>query len=209
MADLGKKLQLKKEQALLLLRAPEEVAQALEQEEYAYTSLNEVSGAGNYDAVLLFVQSATDLAYLGPKAQAQLQPGGMLWIAYPKKSSGIHTDLTRDKGWQVMAELKYSPVRQIAVDDVWSALRFKHTSERKETSTFGVDMPGIDRKTKTVVVPDDLKDALQEAELLEVFEGMAFTHRKEHVVAVLEAKRHVTRARRIAKAVEGVSKLAK
>ncbi|OKL40955.1 YdeI/OmpD-associated family protein [Pontibacter flavimaris] len=206
MADLGKKLQLKKEQCLLLLQAPDEVAQALQHEDHTFTRADEAPGIGSYAAVLLFVQRAAELAQLAPQAVALLQPESILWIAYPKKSSGIKTDLTRDNGWQVMAQMQYEPVRQVAVDEVWSALRFRPQAARKQPSTFGVDMPGIDRKAKTVALPDDLKEALQEAGLLEAFESMAFTHRKEHVVAVLEAKRPETRTRRIAKTVEEMAK---
>ncbi|PTX22583.1 bacteriocin resistance YdeI/OmpD-like protein [Pontibacter mucosus] len=205
MADLGKKLQLKKEHAILLLMAPEDVAQALQQEGYTFIRADEAPSVGSYGAVLLFVQQASELEQLAPQAVALLQPEGLLWVAYPKKSSGIKTDLTRDNGWQVMGSMQYEPVRQVAVDEVWSALRFRPQAARKQPSTFGVDMPGIDRKTKTVTVPDDLKEALQEAGLLEAFESMAFTHRKEYVVAVLEAKRPETRARRIAKTVEAMA----
>ncbi|MCX2741911.1 YdeI/OmpD-associated family protein [Pontibacter anaerobius] len=208
MADLGKKLQLKTEQPLLLLQAPEKVAQTLQQEGYTFTKSDEAPSMGAYAAVLLFVQRAAELEALGPQALALLQPEGILWVAYPKKTSGVKTDLTRDKGWQVMAQMQYEAVRQVAVDDVWSALRFRHKTERRQESMFGVDRPGIDRSTKTVVVPEDMKTALQEAGLLEAFESMAFTHRKEYVVAVLDAKRPETRASRIAKAVEGAGRAA-
>ncbi|WP_246000993.1 YdeI/OmpD-associated family protein [Pontibacter diazotrophicus] len=60
-----------------------------------------------------------------------------------------------------------------------------------------MDLPGIDRKTKTVTVPEDMQQALEEAGVLEQFKQLAFTHRKEYVVAVLEAKRPETRAKRI------------
>ena len=189
-----------------MLMAPEDVAQALQQEGYTFTRADEASGMGRYEAVLLFVQQASELEQLAPHAVALLQLDGLLWVAYPKKSSGIKTDLARDNGWQVMGSMKYEPVRQVAVDEVWSALRFRTVAARKQPSTFGVDMPGIDRKAKTVALPDDLQEALQEAGLLEAFESMAFTHRKEYVVAVLEAKRPETRARRIAKTVEEMAK---
>lgn len=192
----------------MLLQAPEDVAQALTQEDYTFTRADEAPGLGVYSGVLLFVQSAAELEEMGPQALSLLEPGGLLWIAYPKIASGIKTDLTRDKGWQAMKQLGYEGVRQVAVDEVWSALRFRHQSERQANSTFGIDRPGIDRKSKTVVIPDDMQEALEQAGLLEVFEKMAFTHRKEYVVAVLDAKRPETRTKRIAKAVEEVKKLA-
>lgn len=201
MPELKKKLQLKASGELLLLHAPEDIATALTEECMAVCA-GEAPATGAYEAVLLFVQRRRQLEQEVPQATALLQPGGLLWIAYPKKASGIETDLTRDEGWRTLAELEYEPVRQVALSAIWSALRFRHRSERKTASTFGVDIPGIDRKTKTVTVPDDLQQALEEAGLTERFSQLAFTHRKEHVVAVLEAKRPETRASRIRKIVQ-------
>ncbi len=47
------------------------------------------------------------------------------WAAYPKKTSGIDTDITRDHGWEALNAAGLRPVRQIAIDDTWSALRFR------------------------------------------------------------------------------------
>ncbi|MFD2999962.1 YdeI/OmpD-associated family protein [Pontibacter toksunensis] len=202
MSELAKKLQLKPSHNLLLLNAPEAFAQALSAAGYTFTRADEAPAVDTYDAVQLFVQSKEELEKLGPQAVAMLKPEGMLWIAYPKKASGIKANLNRDKGWEALFSLGYSGVRQVAINDTWSALRFKHKTERKEASTFGVDMPGIDRKTKTVTVPEDMQQALEEAGLLDQFSQLAFTHRKEYVVAVLEAKRPETRAKRIGKTIE-------
>ena len=59
-----------------------------------------------------------------------------------------------------------------------------------------------DAGPRTVEVPDDLAAALAEAGVRETFDALAFTHRKEHVRSVEDAKSEETRARRIAKAVE-------
>jgi hypothetical protein len=207
MSELGKKLQLKPSHQLLLLNAPESFAQALAAEGYTFTRTDEDAPAvGVYDAVQLFVRSKEELGHFAPQAVAVLKPEAMLWIAYPKKSSGIKTDLNRDHGWSTMTDAGYAGVRQVAIDDTWSALRFKHASKLKPGSMFGVDLPGIDRKAKTVIVPEDMQQALEEAGVLEVFNKLAFTHRKEHVVAVLEAKRPETRTRRIGKTIEQLAK---
>src|SRR5260221_14455771 len=51
---------------------------------------------GAFDCVLLFASNMADLARRAPTAIAALRPGGLLWIAYPKKSSKRNTDLSRD-----------------------------------------------------------------------------------------------------------------
>jgi hypothetical protein len=63
----------------------------------------------------------------------------------------------------------------------------------------------LDAAPRTVDVPSDLANALKAAGVTEAFEGLSFTHRKEHVRAVEEAKKPETRQRRIEKAVEMVT----
>ena len=62
----------------------------------------------------------------------------------------------------------------------------------------------VERDTveRTIAVPADLAEALAAAGLREAFDALSFSHRREHVQAIEEAKKPETRARRIAKAVE-------
>ncbi len=84
------------------------------------------------DFVLLFVQDSQELKQWEETAVSALKSGGLLWIAYPKKSSGIKTDMTRDKGWAALYDKGLRPIRQIAVDDTWSALRFRPAESEEE-----------------------------------------------------------------------------
>ncbi|MHC2990644.1 hypothetical protein OB13_03245 [Pontibacter sp. HJ8] len=208
MQNLSKKLQLKPDQHVLLLNAPPTLADALKAEGCTITAETALPPAGAlYDAVQLFVRNSSELNDSLPLAVLALKKDGLLWIAYPKKSSKVKTDLTRDEGWKLVKEMGYEGVRQVALDATWSSLRFKHTSERKAPSRFGVDPPGIDRKTRTVLLPDDLREALDAMGLLDGFEKLAYTHRKEYVTAIQEAKRPETRASRIGKTIEQVAAL--
>ncbi|MDX5418122.1 MAG: YdeI/OmpD-associated family protein [Hymenobacteraceae bacterium] len=203
MQSLSRKLQLKPGYHVLALNAPQNFAETLKAEGCNVTMATNMPESGTtYNAVQLFVKSSKELDKYLPLVVMALKTDGLLWIAYPKKSSKIDSDLSRDKGWKVVSDLGYEGVRQVAIDETWSSLRFKHISERKEPSKFGVDMPGIDRKARTVEIPDDLREALEAVGLLETFEKLAFTHRKEHVLAIMEAKRPETRANRIGKTIE-------
>ena len=51
--------------------------------------------ANNLDLLLLFAQNSAELAQYAPEALVSLKKDGLLWIAYPKRSSGLKTDLTR------------------------------------------------------------------------------------------------------------------
>jgi hypothetical protein len=199
--ELCKKLQFKAGNRVLLLNAPENVLSLMQSDACGVSVTTTVSGE-DQDAVLLFAKDSNELKHFVPLAVGALQASGMLWVAYPKKSSAVISDLTRDNGWQAVSDLGYAPVRQVAVDATWSALRFKHASERTAPSRFGIDAPGIDRRARTVEIPEDLREALESVGLLETFEKLAFTYRKEHVLAIQEAKRPETRAMRIGKTIE-------
>lgn len=77
------------------------------------------------DFVLLFVHNKAELEAHLAQAKTAVKPDGKLWIAYPKGSSKVETDLNRDKLWMLLKEHHLDVVRQIAVDEVWSAMRFK------------------------------------------------------------------------------------
>jgi hypothetical protein len=81
---------------------------------------------------LLFVRDQAALearALAAIEAHRAVGPGAVLWIAYPKLSGAIASDLTRDRGWEALAAADFLAVRQIALDDDWSALRFRPRSE--------------------------------------------------------------------------------
>ena len=59
----------------------------------------------------------------------------MLWVAYPK---GGRADINRDTLWPILAEHGLRPIGQAAIDDVWSALRFRPLKEGESPFTGGV-----------------------------------------------------------------------
>jgi len=194
MSDLIRKLQMKPGHRALILNAPAGYSDLLAPLPEGVEPDDAV--AGTYDWVHLFVRDSGELARLAPAAIGAVNPGGILWISYPKKSSGVETDLTRDHGWEPVLGAGLTPVSQVAVDDVWSALRFRPAGEVKTTRAA---TPG---ERPPIVPPDDFRRAMEENGVaLEIFEKLAYTHRKEYVRWIEEAKKPETRARRIEKAV--------
>jgi hypothetical protein len=202
MTAIGKKLQLKPEQRLLLLNAPEPIVSILSAEGYHVTNETNLQHVGVFNAVQLFVRNTDELNDFIPEVVPVLKPNTLLWIAYPKKSSGVKTDISRDTGWGTVKALGYEMTRLVSLDDTWSSARCKHISERSKPSKFGVDLPGIDRKAKIVVLPKEMHEALKGAGVLDVFTSLSFSHRREYAVSVIEAKRAETRAKRIKKIIE-------
>jgi len=78
---------------------------------------------------------------------------------------------------------------------------FREAAGIKAGETISVTMEK-DSEKRTVKVPQDLAEALEKADLTEVFSKMSYTHQKEYVNAVNEAKREETRIRRIEKTIE-------
>jgi hypothetical protein len=90
-----------------------------------------VSGPADADVLLAFVASQAELSEFVPDLLAGYRDGAALWLAYPKKSSKIKTDLSRDAGWPPLEAADFLPVTQVALDETWSALRFRRRSEIK------------------------------------------------------------------------------
>ncbi|MDI1481204.1 YdeI/OmpD-associated family protein [Polyangium sp. y55x31] len=205
-SSLSKKLQIKPNSRVLVLGAPDGRAELLEPLPQG-ASLSTLA-RGSFDVVLFFVEKAKELEKGGLKAISAVRDGGVLWIAYPKKSSGVETDLTRDVGWKVIEEAGWGGVAQVAIDETWSALRFKPEAmvARKENSAAapGARKTGAARKeSANGTAPSDLSVALATSAAASATWGsLAPSHRREYVGWIEEAKKPETRARRIASAVE-------
>ena len=131
-SPLIKKLGIKPGQKMLILNAPEGYIQALGT--LPAGAEVKISAGGTFDYVHLFVRNKADIDNHATTAMYSLKPGGLLWFTYPKKSSSINTDITRDIGWDALTAAGIRPVTQIAIDDTWSALRFRPISEVKSAS---------------------------------------------------------------------------
>jgi hypothetical protein len=76
------------------------------------------------ELIQLFASKKADMLKLFREAKPLLKAEGLLWATYPKAGQ-LDTDLKREVVWECGQAVGMEPVAQIAVDDVWSALRFK------------------------------------------------------------------------------------
>jgi hypothetical protein len=127
--SLAQKLQIKSGK-LIVLNAPKGYAEQLTKELKDLTVTTRA--AGQAEAVLLFVNSLAEVDKLALKAGKLVKPGGMLWLAYAKGTSKVKTDVNRDKLWKIMEPTGWQPVRMIALDEVWSLMRFKPVAEAEK-----------------------------------------------------------------------------
>jgi hypothetical protein len=80
---------------------------------------------GHHDWILLFARDRTALETSIGAAAAALDDPGILWIAFPKGSSKIQTDLTRDAGWESVATADLMWLSLVSIDDTWSAFSLR------------------------------------------------------------------------------------
>jgi hypothetical protein len=119
---LVKKLGIKDSFRVALLHVPDEVKTELRNA--LLKCRQETVASKDLDFILLFAKSRAGLELeLLPAAKA-LAPTGMLWISWPKKSSGVPTDLTGDVVRQSGLDAGLVDVKVCAVTDVWSGLKF-------------------------------------------------------------------------------------
>jgi len=136
----------------------------------------------------------------------------LCWIYYPKGSSKIQTDLTRDKGWdKLLGHKELHWISLISFDDTWSAFAFRLKTEQdkkadaqpKERAIFQY----IDAATKAIRLPDDFTKALkQQKSAAAFFDTLSFTNKKEYVEWIVSAKREETRQERVKSSVERLLK---
>jgi hypothetical protein len=119
---LAKKLGIKDDFRIALLHVPEDVKNELDGA-FAKCKIERITSK-DLNFIFLFAKSRAGVAMeLLPAAKA-LAPAGMLWISWPKKSSGVATDLTEDVVRQTGLDAGLVDVKVCAVTDVWSGLKF-------------------------------------------------------------------------------------
>jgi hypothetical protein len=91
---------------------------------------------GPLDWVQVFAASSAELAAIVPDLISALDPNGMVWISYPKGSSGRQADLTRDNGWEPLEGSNLKWLSLVSIDDVWSAFSLRPYKPRERRQSF-------------------------------------------------------------------------
>lgn len=77
------------------------------------------------DVLLVFIKTMEELGRLIPFNTLHLKTGGIAWLAYPKKTSRLKTDLNRDIIWAYLLTIGWTGVSMIFIDETWSGFRLK------------------------------------------------------------------------------------
>ena len=119
---LLKKLGIKEGARLTLVNAPDGFARELGQ--FPKDAVQLSATAKDLDFILFFTTSVASLQKTFSKLAARLRPNGMIWISWPKKSSGVTTDLTFNNVQRIGLNAGLVDVKICAINDTWSGLKF-------------------------------------------------------------------------------------
>lgn len=210
-SSVADKLRIKPGYTLLTIHAPADFKKGL-------TGLPagvKITDSGKqYDQVHWFVLNKAQLEKEISKVMKLLKPEVTVWVYYPKVSSNIQTDLTRDKGWGcLLAEGdKLTWISLISFNDTWSVFGFRAKTEadkkkeakpKEEREIF----KWVNPQTKEVKLPDDLAAALKKNKKeAAYFESLSFTNKKEYIEWIVTAKREETRTERVKGTMERLGK---
>jgi len=207
--SLAQKLRLKEGSVICAINAPADYKQKLGPLPVgASVSVN----SKNCGQIHWFVQNRKQMGKELSKILSMLKEGIICWIYYPKGGSKLQTDLTRDKGWDLLLahdELQWLSL--ISFDETWSAfaMRLKTASDKKKDAKPGerAIFDYIDAETKTIRLPEDFENILEKKKKeKDFFSSLSFTNRKEYVEWIVTAKREETRKQRVKESIERLSK---
>ncbi len=206
---IAKKLGIKKDFKVLVINQPGNLKDFLLPLPENVEQLKK-AGKQTADVVLLYASNSSDLNTHFESLKNAIKPKGLVWIAYLKGTSKIKTDISRDKGWDVVNKSGYTGVSLISIDDMWSAMRFKPFEEikNKAKQANSEEDQYIDHVKRVITVPDDLQKVLNKNKAAKAtFENLSFTHKKEFVLWIINAKKEETRIKRLEQATEKLLKI--
>lgn len=123
---LFKKLNFKQHKEALILNAPAEFEPELNAMKGCTVIRTDIGSVSEIEFVLAFVKDQTGIDTMTPLIDQKLKGDGIVWFAYPKRTSGKYkAEINRDNGWDILGRSGFEAVRQVAVDDDWSAVRFR------------------------------------------------------------------------------------
>jgi Bacteriocin-protection, YdeI or OmpD-Associated len=209
--SISDKLKIKEKFTLLTLNAPANFKNGLE----GLPAGVKITATGkDYDQVHWFVLNKAQMEKEMSKVLKLLKPDVTVWVYYPKGTSKIQTDLTRDKGWDcLLAEGdKLTWISLISFNDTWSVFGFraKTDADKKKEAKPKVEREifnWVNPTTKEVKLPDELAASLKKNKKeAAFFDTLSFTNKKEYIEWIVTAKREETKNERIKGTMERLGK---
>jgi len=205
---LAQKLKIKEGSILLTVNAPADFQKTLAP---LPPGVKTSGSAKDYNQVHWFVKNKAEMEKELNRVLKLVKDDVVCWIYYPKGTSKIQTDLTRDKGWDALMKHDFQWLSLISFDDTWSAFAMrsktdadkKKEAKPKEREIFNY----IDAQAKIITLPNDLATVLKKNKKAnDFFQTLSFTNKKEYVEWIVTAKREDTRSERVRGTIERLEK---
>jgi hypothetical protein len=152
MSELFKKLNFKDQKAVLIINIPKSVEPILDEIIGKTLIVKDVNEVTEIDFAMCFVTGKDEMETLMHQIYPKLVGDSILWLCYPKMSSKKYKcDFNRDTGWAIMAEFNLEPVRMVAIDEDFSALRFRKVEYIKKITrreSFAITTEAKSRTTQ-------------------------------------------------------------
>ena len=196
------KLQLKEERNLLIQGLPSTIEKQFIKLSFA-KNITPLLKVKKIDFALVFAISKHQLRNILKDVLPALNENAKLWIAYPKLTSKIVSDLSRDCNWECVAQLGYEGVRMISLDHVWCAMRFKKAEQVKHIFEDTIHSEFVDKNARVITTPYELENLfIVNTEAKAFFDGLSFSNKKEYVVWINGSKKEDTKLARLKSTIE-------
>ena len=204
---LLEKLQLNGEKNLLIQGLPSSIEKQFIQLSFA-KNVTPLLRTKKIDFALIFAINQLQLNNILKEVFSALHPESKLWIAYPKTTSKIVSDLNRDASWEILSKNDYEAVRQVTLDHVWTAMRFKKLDQIPNRNRTFVEFKSANIKVddfekRLIALPielDKLFGAHEEAR--EFFVSLSILNQKEYLSWIQGAKKEETKQKRLESTLE-------
>ena len=127
MTPLLKKLNFKDQSQLCILNSPPEFEAEMKKMEKFSTVITSAGKCKEVNFALVFVKTRASIDAALKDIEKKIKGDAVVWFAYPKGTSKKYkgVEINRDKGWDSLGNAGFEVVRAVAIDDDWSAMRFR------------------------------------------------------------------------------------
>lgn len=156
MTPLFKKMNFKDHEVIFAIQAPESFSVELKEMGKVVAVKTNLKGAKNIPFFIAFVTKQKEVDELAELIGKLVKGDEVIWFAYPKGTSKKYTcEFNRDNGWKTLGKLGFEGVRMVAIDEDWSALRFRRAEHIKTmTRSFAMSDKGKEKVVQTVKKKD-------------------------------------------------------
>ncbi len=150
MNAIFKKLNFKNQPAIHILNAPASFQSALDEMQDLTSIHTDLGKAKDIVFTMIFATKQKEVDQFADRIAKQSIDDAVIWMVYPKGTSKKYTcEFNRDNGWTRLGEHGFEPVRMVAIDEDWSALRFRRAENIKTmTRSSAISKTGKERILK-------------------------------------------------------------